>query len=380
MRIKISTLNSTLHESNGFSAENKLFIESIEKELNEKIELASIDDYDCDIKLIFIASGGSEGLFLKNINNLKEPFYLLTKGTNNSLAASLEIMTYLNINHLKGEILHGSSKYIGDRITNLGAHIDDNSDVTRLGVIGKPSDWLISSIPSYKDIKDKYNIDLIDIKLEEVINLYNELLYKERFNNIDPLGFDLDEVKKAECFALAIDKIVTKYNLKGFTIRCFDLLNTIKTTGCLALAKANAKGIIGTCEGDIMAMISMYLVRKIKGKSSFQANPSVIDVDNKEIVFAHCTLPLDMCESYSYLTHFESKIGVAIRGKMKKTKVGVFRLSSNLKDFYYDEGIILENLEEDNLCRTQIRVKMNNKIDNMLKNPTGNHHIIFYLD
>ena len=74
MRIKICTLNSTLHDSNAFSLENKLFIESIEKELNEKIELSSINDYDCDIKLIFIASGGSEGLFLQNIKNLKEPF------------------------------------------------------------------------------------------------------------------------------------------------------------------------------------------------------------------------------------------------------------------------------------------------------------------
>ena len=379
MRIKISTLNSTLHESNAFSKENKLFIESIEKELNEKIELTDISDYDADIKLIFIASGGSEGLFLDNIKNLKEPFYLLTKGTNNSLAASLEVMTYLNINNLAGEILHGSAKYIAKRIKSLGSN-EIKKDLVRLGVIGKPSDWLISSIPSYEGIKEKYDIDLIDIKLDEVITLYNELLYKERFDNIDSFGFDLDEVKKAECFALAIDKIVLKYNLKGFTIRCFDLLNTIKTTGCLALAKANAKGIIGTCEGDIMALISMYLVRKVKGKSSFQANPSVIDVDNNEIVFAHCTLPLDMCESFSYLTHFESKTGVAIRGKLRKTKVGVFRLSSNLKDFYYDEGIILENLEEENLCRTQIRIKMNNRIDNMLKNPTGNHHIIFYLD
>ena len=56
MRIKLCTLNSLLHESNTFSKENEDFIRSIEKELNEKIELASIDDYDCDIKLIFIAS------------------------------------------------------------------------------------------------------------------------------------------------------------------------------------------------------------------------------------------------------------------------------------------------------------------------------------
>ena len=128
-----------------------------------------------------------------------------------------------------------------------------------------------------------------------------------------------------------------------------------------------------------MALISMYLVKKIFGKSSFQANPSVIDTVNNEIVFAHCTLPYDMCESYSYMTHFESKIGVAIRGKLRKTKVGIFRLSSNLKDFYFEKGEIIENLEEENLCRTQIRVKMDSSVGTLLTNPCGNHHIIFYL-
>ena len=376
MRIKLSTLNSLLHESNTFSKENEDFISSIEKELNEKIELARIDDYDCDIKLIFIASGGSEGLFLKALPKLKEPFYILTKGTNNSLAASLEIMTYLNIHNLKGEILHGDPCYISTIIKNITEDKEIKNEYVRLGVIGKPSDWLISSIPDYDEIKNIFGIELVDISLDEVISIYN----KENDNSAtDLLNFDVKEVKSADRFARALKEIVKRYNLKGLTIRCFDLLTKIKTTGCHALALLNSEGIIGTCKGDIMALISMYLVKKIFGKSSFQANPSVIDTVNNEIVFAHCTLPYDMCESYSYMTHFESKIGVAIRGKLRKTKVGIFRLSSNLKDFYFEKGEIIENLEEENLCRTQIRVKMDSSVGTLLTNPCGNHHIIFYL-
>ncbi len=380
MVVKLSILNSTLHESNAFSLENDTFIKEIEDELKTSISLVPLNDYDCDVKLIFIASGGSEGLFLKALPELKEPYYLLTKGTNNSLAASLEIMTYLNIHNLNGEILHGSPKYIAKRINNLNQAEKITLDSARLGVIGKPSDWLISSIPNYKDIKDKYNIDLVDIKLDEVISIYNELLFKRRIEKIDPRGFDEDEVKKAEIFRKAVEKIIDKYNLQGFTIRCFDLLNSIKTTGCLALGYLNSKGIIATCEGDIMAMISMYLIRKNLGKSSFQANPSIIDIEGRNIVFAHCTVPIDMCSDYHYETHFESKIGVAIRGKLLKKRVGIFRLSSNLKDFFYKEGEIIENLEEKELCRTQIRVKVDTDISEMLTKPAGNHHIIFYLD
>ena len=384
MNIKISSFKSTLHESNAFVIENKDFILSIEKELGCSITISSLDDYDCDVKLIFIASGGSEGLFLNNIDKLKEPFYLLTKGTNNSLAASLEIMTYINLHNLKGEVLHGTPEYIANRIKSLKANkINlDTKEVVRLGVIGKPSDWLIASIPSYSDVKEKYNIDLIDISLDEVVDLYNK---EPVITDISNLGYDesssinRSEFIKAKRFSDALEKVVKKYSLSGLTIRCFDLLGSIKTTGCLGLAILNSKGIIGTCEGDIMAMISMYLVKCGFNKPSFQANPSVIDVMNKKIVFAHCTVPLSMCKKHYYLTHFESKIGVAIRGKLEKRKVGVFRISSNLKDYFFKVGVIEENLEDENLCRSQIRVKFDSPIDDLLTKPTGNHHIIFYL-
>ena len=220
----------------------------------------------------------------------------LTKGTNNSLAASLEIMTYLNIHNLKGEILHGSPRYISNRIKNIKEEIVIKKEYVRLGVIGKPSDWLISSIPDYEEIKKTFGIELVDISLDEVISFYN--IDCSNNLNIDSFNFNKEEVEKAEHFTNAIKKIVSKYDLEGLTIRCFDLLTKIKTTGCLALASINKLGIIGSCEGDIMALVSMYLVKKIFGKSSFQANPSVIDTDHNEIVFAHCTVPYDMCETY----------------------------------------------------------------------------------
>ncbi|MFA6664598.1 MAG: hypothetical protein WCS21_09870, partial [Lachnospiraceae bacterium] len=59
----------------------------------------------------------------------------------------------------------------------------------------------------------------------------------------------------AEQIYLALKVIIKKYNLKGFTLRCFDLLTAVKNTGCLALAKFNSEGVIATCEGDVPAML-----------------------------------------------------------------------------------------------------------------------------
>jgi L-fucose isomerase-like protein len=201
--------------------------------------------------------------------------------------------------------------------------------------------------------------------------------YLKNYEENIKLDFDKSEVIEAKKLSKALEILVEKYELKGLTLRCFDLLGRIHTTGCLGLSLLNKNKIIGTCEGDIPAMLSMYMLNLITGQPGFQANPSRIDTEKNEIVFAHCTLPLDMADSYDVMTHYESGIGVALRGKMKETDITIFKLSNNLKDYYVAEGVITNNLCESNLCRTQINIKLDD-VSYFLTSPYGNHHVIVY--
>lgn len=368
--IRVLPICSSLHDKESVEKEASNLLTSLAKELNEEFVISEIDHlYDSDFSLILVLSGGSENIFLKNLAKLKPPFYLLTYGTNNSLAASLEILSYLKDHNLKGEVLHGDNFYLSKRIKELKNKVN-------LGVIGKPSDWLISSLVNYDDVKSLYNINLIDISIEEVIKAYNKIASNGSFN----LDYNKEELNKSYRLYLALKEIVNKYNLKGFTIRCFDLLSTLKTTACLSLAYFNDEGIIATCEGDIPAMLSMYIVKEALNLPSFQANPARIDVQNQKMVFAHCTIPFKMLDRFYLDTHYESKIGVAIKGYLKEDKITLFKLSSNLKDYYLETGKILNSLDETNLCRTQIEIKVDNNIDYFLKRPYGNHHLIVYGD
>ena len=120
MKIKYSKFKSNIHEANNLSRSSQSFLNKINKKLgNDLIYTQDLSDYDCDLKLIYIESGGSEGYFLKSFKKFKAPYILLTSGENNSLAASLEIMHYLHLKHLKGEILHGDIDYIVSRIKKL---------------------------------------------------------------------------------------------------------------------------------------------------------------------------------------------------------------------------------------------------------------------
>lgn len=378
MNIKLSTFKSRLKHSLDFDSEVASFIKDIENELGAKLQLAELADYDCDMKLIFIQTGGSEGLFCDNFDKLQEPYYLLTNGSNNSLAASLEILTYLNKIGKKGEVLHGSAAYVAERIRSL-ATVAKTVNVlknSRLGVIGKPSNWLISSVPDYDEVKAKLGVTLVDVPLAEVENKAKNASPKVTAK--DYVKYNDKEVNSAITILDALDKITEERRLDGLTIRCFDLLTSLKTTGCLALAELNRRGIIGTCEGDIAAMLSMYIAKLLTNQSNFQANPSRIDTANNRIVFAHCTIPFDMVDSYKFDTHFESGIGVAVKGEMKQGKVTVFRISADLKRYFVSSGTLISNMDDKNLCRTQAIIELDKPVTELLTAPCGNHHVIMY--
>ena len=375
MKISIMPIVSKLHNDASINQETQNLLNEIKMIGKYDIEIADLKSlYNSDISLILVQSGGSEGYFLEMEKDLKEPYYLLTYGSNNSLAASMEILSYLKASNKKAEILHGSASYIVNRIDELKKK--ETIKPINLGVVGKPSDWLIASNVDYKNCSNILNINLIDISIDELVDIYNKVDVSDYENELN-LNFDLKEVMESKKVSKALEVLIKKYKLEGLTLRCFDLLGKIHTTGCLGLSLLNRNKSVGTCEGDIPAMLSMYLLKNITGQPGFQANPSSIDSEHSVITLAHCTLPLDMADSYEVMTHFESGIGVAFRGKMKKTDITIFKLSNNLKDYYVSEGTIIENLEEDNLCRTQIRIHVED-VRYFLTSPYGNHHIIVY--
>ena len=373
MKIGILPILSSLHDEKTVNSQTTTFIKDIEKEINIPLEIIDFKEKDnYDLVLVFVETGGSENQFKLKYKDLKEPYLILTYGSNNSLAASMEILTFIKENHLQGEILHGSVKYIGERIIqNLKSKKLLND---RLGVLGKPSDWLIASDVNYEDAKKLFGIDLVNISLDEVM---------KNFNSSKGLNFNLDykfnneELFKSYKMYEALAKVKKDHNLDGLTVRCFDLIGPSKTTGCMALALLNKEGITATCEGDVPTMITMNVCRHLFNTPGFQANPSRIDVDKKEIVFAHCTIPLDMISNTEIMTHFESNTGVAIRGKLKLGPVTIFKIAPNLRDYVVLEGELIENLEDPNLCRTQIKIKLDD-VRYFLTNPLGNHHVIIY--
>ena len=83
-----------------------------------------------------------------------------------------------------------------------------------------------------------------------------------------------------------------------------------------------------------------------------------------------------MPENFEIMTHFESQLGVAFRGKLKEGPITVFKCSGLMNEHFVTSGTLLENLSLYNLCRTQIRLKLDKPVNYFLTGSIGNHHLI----
>ena len=408
------TLTSDLHGEMARDARREPFVQAIEAALGEPFDCREADfsayGQAEGPELIYIRTGGTEGLFQKQFPAPApgKAFYLLASGQSNSLAASMEILSWLQQRGIPGEILHGSPEAIAARLGALSgaktavSHPDAPKtgvpgakdaflhpidfgrilEGRRFGVIGKPSDWLISSDVDYAAARVVLGAELVDIPIGELVEEARKggwTLPKDfSLNALNAPRYgrklDAEDWKGALDIYGALRRLVARYRLDGLTLRCFDLLGALHNTGCLALAILNTEGITATCEGDIPAMLSMAVARARTGSASFQVNLSRIEGDR--LLFAHCTIPLSLVRNYCYDTHFESGFGVAVHGEMPEGEVTLFKLSPNLKRMVRIPARLVENPYGDNLCRTQVVVEAPGAAEYFLRSPIGNHHVI----
>lgn len=384
MNINLIRLSNSLDPNANFKKADDDFINEINNELFEEDLQLVEGEKDARASVVFIETGGSEQHFVKIEKDLPRPIILISTCKNNSLPACFEIKSYLLKQDEDCFLLFGSEKEIAygivDTVKLFLAHRE--IDGASLGVIGKPSDWLIASTVDYKEVKDKFNITLIDIPTSELKEEIDKGLLTNipKLETVKKLGKDNKYLEGALLIYSGIKRIVEKYHLKGFTIRCFDLIEEYKNTSCLALAMLNDEGIIGTCEGDIPSMLTMFFIKAATGKTSFQANPSKIDLKNESALFAHCTIPMNMVKNTKFMTHFESGLGIGIRGDLDLGEITICKIYPDLKKALILKGEIDKNETFTDYCRTQINVKIHDPEDlyHLISGGYGNHVIIAY--
>ena len=389
MTINLITFASILHKQVTIRSSHEAVLSELEKYFTVKfVDYRDIHQLTKDdFSIIFIATGGVERLVMQCFESLPRPAIILADGMQNSLAAALEISSWLRGRGMKSEILHGDFMSIVQRIQVLYTNFKAQRSLVglRIGVIGTPSSWLIASNVDYLLAKRRWGIEYLDIPLERIYDVYDRIKDNEVGASCAAVASQAlacregtpEDMIKAMRLYRAIKRICKEEKLSAVTVSCFKLIERTGTTGCLALAMLNDEGIIAGCEGDLQSVFTLLVAKALTGKVGFMANPSMINARNNEIILAHCTIGMKQTERYIIRNHFETESGIGIQGLLPEGDVTIVKCGGECLDEYYlSTGTLTENTNYIYMCRTKVRVKMNTPADYFLKNPLGNHHIL----
>ncbi|MHC1777038.1 MAG: hypothetical protein AB9834_16680 [Lentimicrobium sp.] len=325
--------------------------------------------------VLFFLSGGSEQSAVKQVS--EGHFYILIGSRHeNAYASATEVKAYLNNLSIPSVLLDEE-----DEVT--AAFLSDFIIVKqalkrlhgkKLGLIGKVSDWLISSAVPSSLLEEKFGISLTVIPWSELAH-FSEFKASGPFLDTFSGVTNIDLTETARVNEMLTDTIL-QHKLDAITVECFPLVRKDRVTACLPLAKFNNDGIPAGCEGDLTAIAGMMLCKELTGIIPWIAN--INKAADEGCLFSHCTIAPGLVTDYSVTTHFETGVGTAVEGDFKGDQITIFRFDNKLSKAFIATAIITGRPKSVTACRTQIEVKLTPREVKLLRqSPLGNHHLIF---
>ena len=369
----------------------------------------------------FILTGGTEGIVLEYLSSLGKPsgkpfpLVLVAHPRHNSLPAALEIAARARQDGgsaililVKSPSDDEARRAVEEAVLLCGAV--GSMRASRIGAIGKPSDWLVASSQTPASVASTWGATMEVIALSELRREIDAVRASAEAEvgvdadagkaaggalSVEAAGFlekaayrrepNADDMSKSDDVYRALRSIAAARHLDGLSLRCFDLVNLDRSTGCFALSQLADEGIDAGCEGDVPSIIALRWMRLLSGKAAWMANPADISLGGKgkgegRLLLAHCTVPRTLLTRYGIRSHFESGLGVAVAGTFAPGPVTVVRLGGiALDQAWIAEGIVRESPSDEGLCRTQALLEMEEAdLEKLLEHPLGNHLVVAF--
>ncbi len=383
MHFAIKPLGSALHGAATMAKLTKTVQATVSRAAGAVVPVSDAPAPEA-IVLLAVLTGGAERAGVAYIRAARlRSVALLWHDTQNSLPAALELASWCAQQRIPCRLLgvSGASAQRELRGALRTLRAAEEFRAARLGLIGGVSDWLVGSgIP--RAFLKRQGMHLHDIPLRVLEHAYRRRLrVKEHAGTFAQVPREIarGEWEKAELLAAALADVVAHKKLDAFSIRCFDLLGSIRVTGCLGLSALLSRGIIAGCEGDVPSMLTLLAAQRVTGEEPVMLNPSAYDRAARRLALAHCTAPLGCVEpaSRALRTHFESDASVAVAGRMRAgvytlCKLG-FDADGELAGVLAVRGKALRQPLSVQRCRVQLTLQLDEPLDNYLRHPYGNH-------
>ena len=346
----------------------------------------SISRAGCEGLILLVGTGGTESIIYGVLRDLNIHTLLVAYEGLNSLPAMLEAHAalvsegrkWVNSVFLELSKIRESREALVDALKPLFAVLSMRG--ARIGVIGRPSPWLIYSRAGKADVKELFGAELIDIPIERLAALYERAEAPERevegLASVATPRITREHIRMALKLYYAIKELVRDYSLSAVTVECFRVAEMLGVTPCYALARLNSEGVDAGCEGDVPSLLTLMLLRRLSDQPAMMGN--VASIREGDLTLAHCTAPLNLATSFLLDTHMETGLGVGVTARLPTGRqVTIAKLDTRKKRIVALTGRIVESgMLSPRLCRTQVVIKTNRRLSRLLEDPVGAHMVL----
>jgi L-fucose isomerase-like protein len=236
-------------------------------------------------------------------------------------------------------------------------------------------EWQITS--DLVTIERKLGVRIEQVSHEELIARYYDLDARERATAAE-LADDLlagatsdrrarpvaaSDVERAARLYLAMRHFVRVYDASAVTVNCGPYIqDEDMPTPCVALTTFNDEGIPAACQGDLDALLTMILIKRVSGLPSYMGGPIK---DSGHLGVCHCVLSRrmrgpDAPEQPYYLSDYHGrKAGPTIHTDLPVgQEVTVARLTRNLESLLLMRGTVVASHDSNHRCRNTVAVEV----------------------
>ncbi len=197
-------------------------------------------------------------------------------------------------------------------------------------------------------------------------------------------------LEKSARFYLAQKALIQQYQADGITVNCLGGVYSGKLNAypCLGFVEMLDAGMIGACEADLVASVSMIAMKHLTGRPGFISDPA-LDTSKRQIVCCHCVAttrpfgPAGASNPYEILSHSEDRGGASVRSFLPVGyHVTAIEIHAGRQEVLCYRAKAVENVINDRGCRTKLACEVDGDFEKLFTfwDQYNWHRVTFYGD
>jgi L-fucose isomerase-like protein len=170
---------------------------------------------------------------------------------------------------------------------------------SNFGLVGLNCPGMVDSTTDEISLRRRIGCELVHLDLSEVFSTCKEISDREVVGHAanlkswaSSIGTGEKDIFESVRLYYALKKIVNKYHLAGFTIRCWPELkgnlSGYQMTPCYGMAKLADEGVVAACEADVSGTITMFMLQELSRKPAVCLDYNTVNFDRNTITLWHC--------------------------------------------------------------------------------------------